>query len=310
MGSMPDPFPLHLRLYGPGTSHAGMSRAEARSYCRHLALTQAEYLPAAWLLPRALVRHCQHLQAFHAWTRGLGQVAGGGGKALGQLRWWREELLALYDGRPRHPVMIALRETVERFQIPAQPFLDLLYACEQDQLVKRYRTFEQLLQHCQQAASPVGRLVLYLYECFDERRAGRADQLCTGLYLVHLWQHMRRDWEEDRVYLPEEDRRLFGYPDEELNARQATPAFLALMQCETERARDLLMRGLPLVDQVPKSLRPEVELLVAGGLATLDSIAAVGYNTWQHRPTVPPWDHARLLLRAFWQRWRPLRFAA
>ena len=84
--------------------------------------------------------------------------------------------------------MIALRETVRRFGIPPRPFLALLIAFEQDQRVKRYDTFDQLLGYCANSANPVGRLVLYLFECHDEQRGELADHVCTGLQEANFWQ--------------------------------------------------------------------------------------------------------------------------
>ena len=83
---------------------------------------------------------------------------------LSLLAWWRGELLACYDGEPRHPVMVALRETIHRFSIPPRTFLALLLAFEQDQRVTRYDTFDRLLSYCNCSANPVGHLVLMLFE--------------------------------------------------------------------------------------------------------------------------------------------------
>jgi phytoene/squalene synthetase len=198
--------------------------------------------------------------------------------------------------------MIALHDTVQRFQIPAQPFLDLIYAREQDQLVKRYRTFAQLLHHCRYAASPVGHLLLQLQECYHADTVRRMDCLCTGLQLTYFWQNVQRDGQADRVYLPEEDRRAAGYADEDLHAQRTTPAFTTLLHFEAERARDFLLRGLPLIDIVPPLLQPEIDRAVHEGMALLDCMAALGYDAWKCRPMLPAWTRARLRLQTWWRR--------
>jgi squalene synthase HpnC len=302
-------FSHHLHCYGPGTSPPSMSLSEARSYCRRWVPSRCHDLfLASRCFPRPLAHHLQPITAFFRWTQGLGDETGGGAKALSHLRWWREELLALYEGKARHPVMIALQSTVDEFHIPAQPFLDLIYAKEQDQLVKRYRTFEQLWHYCGYAAHPIGHLVLYVLGACATDTVRRANDLCTGLQLTYLWQNLRHDNEQDRVYLPEEDRRLFGYADEDLHAMRPTPEFQALMQLEIERARDYLYRGLPLLDQLPLVVQPAVKLLVDSGLSLLDQITLVGYDTWNHRPTLTFRQGTTLLLQTLWQRWRPRRF--
>src|SRR5207302_9889470 len=131
--------------------------------------------------------------AYCRWADDLGDETGGSERALGLLRWWRGELVRGYEGRPRHPIIVNLMPTVRRFEIPPEPFLELLKAFEQDQVVKRYETYAQLLEYCRYSANPVGRLVLYLCESFDAERAARADDICTGLHLANLWQDVGPD---------------------------------------------------------------------------------------------------------------------
>ena len=130
--------------------------------------------------------------------------------------------------------MVALAETIRRFDIPPEPFLDLLFAFEQDQLVKRYQTFEQLLGYCRFSANPVGRLVLFLCEAYDAHRAELADHICTGLQLANFWQDVSRDLDIGRVYLPAEDLEAFGYSDRDLHAHRFNASFARLMRHEVE----------------------------------------------------------------------------
>src|SRR5690606_16918783 len=152
------------------------------------------------------------------------------------LGWWRGELRALYGGRARHPVMIALGDTIAEFGIPIGPFEALISAFEQDQDVTDYDTYNQLLDYCARSANPVGHLVLYLGRCFDADNARLADFTCTGLQLANHWQDVARDLTGiGRIYLPREDRERFGVTDEDLRALRFTPQFAALMRFEVER---------------------------------------------------------------------------
>lgn len=293
-------FATHLARHGPDAPPRPWSPDAARSYCARLTRAHSEnFSVASVLLPRRLVPHFYPVYAYCRWADDLADEAGGGQRALDLLAWWRAELLAMYDGRPTHPVMVALRPTVERFGIPPPPFLDLLVAFEQDQRVTRYATYDDLLRYCRQSANPVGRLVLYLAEAFDEERAAFSDHVCTALQLTNFWQDVRRDLDGlGRVYIPEEDRRRFGYTDDDLTARRYTPAFRALMEFQVNRARELFARGRPLLSMVPTNVRPDIELFVRGGLAVLDRIGALGYDVWTQRPTVSKAAKAGLLGRA------------
>jgi squalene synthase HpnC len=198
--------------------------------------------------------------------------------------------------------MIALRETIERFRIPPQPFLDLLFAFEQDQLIKRYQTYEQLLGYCRYSANPVGHLVLYLCEAFTAEAARLADFVCTGLQLANFWQDVVRDFVLGRIYLPEEDRERFGCPEAHLRERRFTPAFARLLAFEVDRARELFYRGYPLLDLVPAPVRLDVELFIRGGLAILCKIEKCRYNVLDARPTLGKWEKAALVIPPLWRR--------
>jgi squalene synthase HpnC len=301
---MDSAFVLELARFGPENNHAPVTLAEARKYCRRLARTHYEnFTVASWLLPRRLVQHFHNVYAYCRWADDLADEAGGRERALTLLAWWKEELTRCYQGDPTHPVMIALQDTIQRFRIPRDPFVDLLSAFEQDQRVKPYETYEQLLGYCRYSANPVGRLVLYLCEAHNPENESLSDSICTGLQLANFWQDVARDFDIGRVYLPGEDRRQFGYSDADLEQRRFTPAFIELMRFEVERTRELFYRGMPLVERMVPEIRLDIELFIQGGLAILRKIGNQGYNVWQTRPVLSKWDKGRLLTRALLRHW-------
>jgi squalene synthase HpnC len=297
-------FARELAKWGPRSGDAPVSLAAARAYCAQVAKSHYEnFTVVSLLLPRRLVRHFHAVYAYCRWSDDLADETAGGQEALDLIAWWREELLSCYEeaaiGRePRHPVMIALRETTRRFNIPPRPFLSLLIAFEQDQKVKRYETFDQLVGYCNNSANPVGHLVLMLFECFDAERLFLSNEVCTGLQLANFWQDVARDFAIGRVYLPAEDRRRFGYTDEDLAAKRFTPQFRALMQFEVDRARGYFDRGEKLLPLLPREARVDVDLFIRGGRAILKAIERQGYDVWARRPEVSKWEKGKLLFGA------------
>jgi squalene synthase HpnC len=298
-------FATELTRFGPASTYVSPSLVEARGYCSHLARSHYEnFSVASLLLPRRLRRHFHAVYAYCRWADDLADEAQQGDEALRLLAWWRAELLICYDGQPRHPVMVALLETIEQFAIPAQPFLDLLVAFEQDQSLKEYATYDELLGYCRNSANPVGHLVLYLCQCFDAKTAALSDAICTGLQLANFWQDVARDLDIGRVYLPREHRRYFGYADADLHARRFTPEFAALMRFEVERARELFHQGQPIVARVPADVRLDIDLFIQGGLAILAKIERIGYDVWTRRPKLSKWEKAVLVGGACWRQLR------
>ena len=310
---MPWNFADELRKHGPGAGDTPMSLASARAYCAWVTKSHYEnFTVASWLLPRALVPHFQAVYAYCRWADDLADETGGGAAALGLLAWWRSELLACYevDGvsvsrrvgnsspRGSHPVFVALRETIRTFSIPPEPFLNLLIAFEQDQRVPKYDTFEKLLGYCENSANPVGRLVLYLFESFEERRAALADEICTGLQLANFWQDVARDFDKGRIYLPREDRDRFGVTEDQLAAKRCDPAFRELIRFEVDRTRVYFEHGRTLLPRLPRAARVDVELFAAGGEAVLRAIEKCGGDVLTSRPRIGKLTKTRLLGRA------------
>lgn len=290
-------FSREFARFGPSSGDTAVSLAGARGYCERVTRSHSEnFTVASVLLPRRLL---PHFHAVYAWCRWADDLADETGPAAAELlAWWRRELQACFEGTPSHPVTIALAETVRRFAIPPEPFLALLTAFQQDQRVRNYATFEDLLGYCRNSANPVGHLVLHLFECHTEDRARLADEICTGLQLANFWQDVRRDLDIGRVYIPEEDRRRFEYPDADLHARRFTTAFRDLMWFEVDRTRGFFERGKPLLELLPRSARIDVDLFLRGGSAVLDAIEQQRYDVWSRRPTVPGWKKAELLVRS------------
>lgn len=295
---MPPTFDDDLKRFGPGVTFS-VTRDEARQYCARLTASHYEnFSVVTWLTPRHLRPAFQSVYSFCRWSDDLGDEVGDRERSTELLAWWRGELQALYQGRVKHPVMIALAETVEEFAIPIDPFLALISAFEQDQVVIEYDTYERLLDYCRRSADPVGHLVLYLARVYDEDNARLSDRTCTALQLANFWQDVARDLAIGRIYLPREDRERFGYTDGDLHALRCTPAFRELMKFEVERTRALFAQGRPLVERLPRDIAVDVDLFSRGGLAILDRIAAQDYDVLTSRPRLGKLAKFGLLARA------------
>src|SRR5450631_1234330 len=272
---------------------------EAQQYTRLLATHHYEnFNVASWLLPADLHQHFYSVYAYCRWADDLGDEIPETARALELLNWWERELDACYDGRPSHPVFIALRETILAKDIPRQPFADLLKAFRQDQLVKRYPTWESVLDYCVYSANPVGRLVLYVCGYRDEECQQLSDATCTALQLANFWQDVSRDLEKGRIYIPLDEAQLHGVCEADIVMRRFDARYVSLMKELVARTRQLFAEGMPLARSVDSALRVDIEMFSRGGRAVLDAIEAVGYNTLERRASIPKSKQLSLLVRA------------
>jgi squalene synthase HpnC len=275
------------------------SLLEAQQYCVRLATSHYENFPVVtWFLPRELHQHFYNVYAYCRISDDLGDEVGDKQQSLQLLDQWEAELARCYRGEPRHPVFVALRETVQKFEIPQHEFSELLQAFRQDQVVTHYPRFADLLGYCQYSANPVGHLVLYLCGYKDAARQRLSDFTCTALQLANFWQDVGADFDKGRIYLPLEDFAKFSVSERDLAERRATPQFRAMMKFEIERAREWFQRGLPLAKQVDRRLARDIELFSRGGLAILGAIERQNYDVLTSRPVISKRRKILLLARA------------
>ncbi|MDX2148165.1 MAG: squalene/phytoene synthase family protein [Planctomycetota bacterium] len=228
---------------------------------------------------------------------------------------------------PFDPMLLALRDTIERHRVPVGLFEDLLSAFEQDQRVLRYETWAQLLDYCTRSANPVGRIVLHLLGVISDEDRGESallrcsDAICTGLQLINFWQDVRRDlFDLGRIYLP---RELTGWDEGLLrewanrggDAAARVPFILGLRPL-VDRTEELFEQGRPLAAMVRERLRSRggtrsdaykgaamIELFRSGGVAILGRVRATGCATLWHRPRLSRRMKAGLVFKAFMKAW-------
>jgi len=256
----------------------------ADSYCRLLAGRHYEnFSVASRLLPAGLRRDLARVYAYCRFTDDLGDKSGSSARA--RLERWRADVRELFEGgMPIHPVLVALRETVQRHDLHAQPFLNLVQANLQDQDVTSYESWPALHEYCMLSAAPVGRIVLRLFGVESQEAERLSDDVCIGLQLANFAQDVSWDRAKGRRYL--------------LGPEVEAGGTAGAVRTHCERARRLLGSGEVLEKLARGRLRLQLRLYRLGGLAILDSIERAGFETDRVRPRVSLAAKAALVLRA------------
>lgn len=296
-----------LARFGPQKCEQ-LSYDQAASYTRTLAGSHYEnFSVVSWLVPRRLRGDFANVYAFCRWADDLGDEAGNTAEATRLLSWWKRELIACYQNKPRHPVFVALHHTVRKHDIPIHPFADLIDAFEQDQRINRYQTWKQVLDYCVRSADPVGRLVLYLCGYRDAERQKLSDKTCTALQLVNFWQDVRRDIEQrDRIYIPAEELASVGLTHDDLTmhvedtkrlTNDQRRAYAEVVGGLLERTAPLFAEGRKLWPMVHHEVRLPIKLFTLGGEAVMRRIGQIGCDTIETRPKIGKATKAGLMLR-------------
>lgn len=273
-------------------------------YCSKIATEHYENFPVgSWIIPKEKRRY---VHAIYAFARQADDFADEKGyreeDRLHLLEDWRKRLDGCIKGEPEDPIFIALKETIERYDIPVELLKDLIAAFKMDIVNKRYQKKTDLLGYCRYSANPVGRIVLYLFGYKDPELHRLSDFICTALQLTNFWQDIAVDLNKDRIYLPVEDMERFGYAENELRSHALNDSFRDLLSSEIEFTRTLFRQGLPLCDRVGKGLSLELRAIWWGGMKILDKIEENGYDVFNQRPVITMLDKAKILSRALTMR--------
>ena len=273
--------------------------AGAFEFCQKLADSHYENFPvASRLISKPLRRHVAALYAFARIADDFADEPEFEGVRKERLEDWRAQLWAVGKTPAVHPVFLALEATLKELDLPKEPFDDLISAFLQDCEKKRYATFEEVRDYCRRSADPVGRVVLMIHGYRDPELFKLSDRICTALQLANFLQDLSVDLKKDRIYIPEEDFREFGYGEADMRMGVVNERFRSLMKFQWKRVRGLFDEGLPLAARLSWPLSWEIRLTWLGGVDILRKIHLAGYDTLHQRPALSKWDWARLMFKA------------
>ena len=203
------------------------------------------------------------------------------------LTTWSGMLDECYDtpGLSRHPVFVALHESIVACDLPRKPFGDLLRAFQNDQVKTRFASLDELEGYSRYSANPVGSLVLYTCGYRDAALHALSDRTCTALQLANFWQDVGEDLRDrDRIYVPQDRMAKHNVTEADLLSGHEGDGYRAMMRELVEDTRAMLLEGAPLIDLVDRELAATLRLFTQGGLAILTAIEAIDYNTLSRRP--------------------------
>ena len=255
---------------------------------------------ASLLLPRRLRGP---IAVIYRFARSADDLADEGEAApdvrLAALTVYRGELARLGAGEaPQTPLFADVARIVREHELPLGLFADLLDAFSQDVTQVRYRDFAELAEYCRRSANPVGRLLLHLFRRTSEHELAQSDAVCTALQLVNFWQDVAIDYAKGRIYLPQDEMARHGVAERHIAEQRCDAAWISLMRFECERARELILRGLPLARALPGRIGLEIRATIQGGLRILEKIERARYDVFRRRPLLRAADWPLLLARA------------
>ncbi|OGU62145.1 MAG: squalene synthase HpnD [Ignavibacteria bacterium RBG_13_36_8] len=153
-----------------------------------------------------------------------------------KLRKWRIEFEKALKGRSEFSLLNKLAYIIKQFNIPIEPFFELMKGVEMDLQRKRYLSFEDLIQYCYMVASTVGLMCIEIFGYKNKSTRDYAINLGLAMQMTNIIRDVKRDADNGRIYLPQEDFQQFEYSETDLIRNVYNPNFIAMMNHEADRA--------------------------------------------------------------------------
>jgi len=228
------------------------------------------------------------------------------GRAAEQLNAWRAELASCYNGTaPGTRQAQELQPYVREFNLPREPFDDLIDGVEMDLAHARYPTFDALAEYCRRVASTVGLICVEIFGYRDPRTREYAVNLGMALQLTNIIRDVAVDLRNGRVYLPGEDLLRFGVDEGQLRAGVVTPQVRALLAHQCARAREYYTRAAASLPRRDARSLVAAEIMGAIYFEILQRIERAGYDVFSSRIRVPRPRRALIAARIFARRLLP-----
>jgi len=278
---------------------------EAYNFCKKVALGHYENFPVASVaIPSSKKKHFYSIYAYCRIADDLGDVVGIRNKDLGLklLDYLADCANQKFKLNTSNPLFLALSNTVNELNLPAEPFVKLTIAFKKDLNFSQPESIEELLDYCEYSANPVGELVLRLFDENLEATKVYSDCVCTGLQLVNFLQDVSVDIEIGRIYIP---KSLIPNISIDNFTKDENKFVLINSLKELYLLTDNLFKEgekiLKLVNS--KRLRFELAMIISGGTIILEKVVRLKENILFHRPKLNSNDKIKIIWNAI-KRWK------
>jgi phytoene synthase len=211
-----------------------------------------------------------------------------------------------HGGDSSDMVFVAVRDTIERFNIPLSLLDELVAGVTMDldtgssDAPDTYATFDELYRYCYLVASVVGLVCIRIFGYKDARAEKLAEETGIAFQLTNILRDVVEDAERNRVYLPLEDLAAHHVPlDSLLRHKLGTPptaAERALIADIASRAEKFYQSAQLLMPLIDKESRPALWVLVAIYHALLKHIRRADYDVFSRRASVPMAEKLAILV--------------
>ncbi len=220
-----------------------------------------------------------------------------------KLHKWRMELEKSINGNSNYALLNKLGKTIAQFNIPLEPFFELLKGMEMDLQTKRYLTFDDLKIYCYRVASTVGLMCIEIFGYKNKSTKDFAINLGIALQLTNILRDVKKDSTEGRIYLPQEHLNQFNYSEAEIFKNVYNQNFINLMKHEADIAKKYFDHASQVLDLDDKPSMFAARAMQHIYYKLLQKIIEADYNVYQEKIRVTNFEKVGISL-GVWAKYR------
>jgi phytoene synthase len=203
-----------------------------------------------------------------------------------KIREWRDEFQKALQGTSSYSLLNQVNRIIKKFNIPVEPFFELIKGMEEDLQVSRYKDFETLYLYCFRAAATVGLMCIEIFGYKTESAKQYAVNLGIAMQLTNILRDIKFDALNGRIYIPEEDLKRFGYSEEDLLNFRYNDSFIELMKFECKRAREYYEKANDSFRKEDRKLLFPARIMEKIYFNILEKIEKMNYNVFHKKAKV------------------------
>lgn len=203
-----------------------------------------------------------------------------------KIHHWREEFEKALEDKSDYPLLNQLNKIIKKFNIPIEPFFELIKGVESDLQTSRYKDFETLYRYCYRVAVTVGLMSIEVFGYKTKNAKEYAVNLGIAMQLTNILRDIEVDALNGRIYIPEEDLKRFGYTEEELLNSKYNDSFVELMKFECERAREYFEKANDCFHPEDRKLLFPARIMQNIYVGILKKIEKMNYNVFGKKARV------------------------
>ena len=216
------------------------------------------------------------------------------------LRAWSSDVLrGLKTGESSDLVGRALIDTVQRFDIPHQHFVDFLHSMEMDLTVTEYQTFEDLYEYVYGSAAVIGLQMVPILGGDTVNSLEAAKNLGVAFQLANFIRDVGEDLDRGRVYLPLQELAEHGVTRQMLEARKLTPEIISALKFQIARVRQLQKAAEPGIALLDKTSQPCIRAASELYCGIVDEVEKIGYDIFNKRAKTSTARRAQVAFAAY-----------